>query len=144
MKRYLTIVISLTLLFYSSQFLYAGHEGQLYWLVGDDQENFFLYNTFDLYQGAENAIDQACLQAPGIGTFSGEIRVPSSLNFPAEKAGYCQNNRPLVPGTFDGNLYYAFLYCNGDKREMMDDSSCEVPSAVLDLESNQGPPCLVD
>ncbi len=144
MKRYLPIVSSLILLFCSSQFLFAGPEGLLYWLIGDDQESFFLYNTFDLYHGAENAIDQACLQAPGIGTYSGEIRVPSSLDFPAEKAGYCQNTRPFVPGTFDGNLYYAFLYCNGEKREMMDDSSCDVPYSSLDHELNQGHPCPVD
>lgn len=144
MKKYLSIVFSLTLLFGSSQLLFAGPEGQLYWLIGDNQENFFLYNTFDLYHGAENAIDQACLQAPGIGTYSREIRVPSSLDFPAEKAGYCQNTRPFVPGTFDGNLYYASLYCNGEKREMMDDSSCDAPSPPLDLELNQGSPCPVD
>lgn len=143
MKRSLLVVFSILLFLFLGSALYAFPEGQLYWVMDEYPDSYFLHNTTDDYNGAENAIDYACTQSPGTGTYTGDVRIlASSINFPAEKAGYCQLTRPLIPVTFDGNLYYAYLYCNGEKREdLFDDSACEVPTSPFNNDQNQGPTC---
>lgn len=136
------ISIFFTLFILCPQVASASPEGQLYWVVGQYPTVFFLHNTTDTYSGAEQAIDYACRQAPGTGTYSGTVRIlTSSVNYPAEKAGYCRNTRPFFPGSFDGNLYYAYLYCNGVQRGSMDDSNCQAPVPAIDPLLNLGAPC---
>lgn len=127
-----------TLIFSEAGFAYP--ENQLYWVVEEYPTDFFLYETSTTYNGAEDAIKHACSESPGSGTYSGSIRIlTSSNNFPAEKAGYCQITS-LGVGPFDGNLYYAYLYCNGEKREQMDDSDCLPPPPPFTPNRNLGPP----
>lgn len=64
---------------------------QLYWKTDEYPTETFLYTTTDPYSGAMAAIDYACLQYAGSnGTYTNEVDMAdSSVNFPAEKAGYC-------------------------------------------------------
>lgn len=116
-------------------------EGELYWATENYPEHTFPYDTNEPYNGAVAAIDYGCLQYAGNGTYTGTVRIlESSVNFPAEKAGYCRVTRPFVP-ELDGALYYAYLYCNGEQREQMDDySPCESPAPTLDKNKNLGQP----
>ncbi len=142
MKGKLLLIFLLALLTFSPRLLTAHPEGELYWIVEDYPDISFPHTTTETYNGAENAIDYACTQNAGIGTYSGNIQIlNSSMNFPAQKGGYCQNSKPFFPGTFNGNFYVAFLYCNGEKRELMDDTPCAMPPESLIKERNLGPFC---
>ena len=128
------------MLFFSNA-LAADPVDQLYWKTDEYPEETFLYNTTDPYNGAVASIDYACLQYAGNnGTYTNAVDMAdSSVNFPAEKAGYCLLKRPFFPGTFRGQLYYTYLYCNGEKREMMDDSPCQQAIEPYDPDRNLGP-----
>ena len=120
-----------------SQDLLAFPANVLYWATTNYPGQFFTYDTAKPYTGAVDAINYACQQNPGIGTYSGTVRV--DLPLPAAVSGYCQNTRIFFPGPFDGNLYTAYLYCNGVQRtDSMDDSPCQM---LIDNKSNLGPFC---
>jgi hypothetical protein len=141
MNKLLLLAIFILLIILQPCFSSAAPEGELYWVVETYPDQFFLHNTTDTYNGAEPAIDYACQQSPGTGTYTGDVRMlDSSTNYPAEKAGYCRNTRPFVPTPFDGNLYTAYLYCNGEKREQMDNSPCESPAFDPDHNLGACPP----
>ena len=115
--------------------------GQLYWKTNEYPDETFLYNTTDQYNGAVASIDYACTQYAGSsGTYTNSVDMAdSSINYPAEKAGYCLLQRPFFPGTFQGQLYYTYLYCNGEKRTMMNDSPCQQPLETYEPNRNFGP-----
>jgi len=129
-------VFFVTLLF--SQDLFAFPTGVLYWATTNYPDQFYTYDIIKPYNGAVDAIDYACRQSPGTGTYSGTVRV--ILSFPAATTGYCRNTRPFFPGAFDGNLYTADLYCNGERRiDEMDDSPCQ-STDVINIKGNLGSP----
>ena len=126
-------------------------EGQLYWKVDGDTSGFFsLYDPNDpatphygtKTYGAYSAVDNACEASPGNGTYIDSNKVKFVIFLPARFEGYC---RILTGGLFpfetNGNLYKAFLYCNGVVREDSDTSLCPVPPAQLVDENNLGIPC---
>ena len=144
MKIQLLPVFSLALLLFSSPPLSAAPEGQLYWLVETYPDQFFLHNPADTYHGAMPAIDYACRQnSGGAGTYTGTVNMHTSgNNFPAQKGGWCRNQ--TIIGVFDGAYYSAYSYCNGEKREQLDDSICVAPTPPFEVELNLGPPCPVE
>jgi hypothetical protein len=141
--KYSTLSVALLLNLVLIPVISLGAEptGALYWKTTGYPNEFFLYNTTDTYNGAVAAFDYACRQNAGTGTYSGAVEVlGASINFPAEKAAYCLNTMPFYPGTFEGALYYTYLYCNGAKRERFDDNTCEQPVAEVNRDKNYGPP----
>lgn len=118
---------------------YAYPEGVLYWITSQYPENFFEYvNDNAVSNGATFALDYGCRQSHGgSGTYTGNVRIDSSANdFPAQKGGWCRNQTFI--GIMDGAYYTAYLYCNGDRRDMFDDSDCQI--ATIPPEKNFGGP----
>ncbi len=123
-----------TLLFFlvlpSSIALASPPEGQLYWITNEYPTHYFLHtNDEGTHNGALAALNYACTQNAGYGTYTGDIYFDdSATNLPAMKEGSCINQHPLIPGeTIIGNDYFAYLYCNGVKRADGDDSVCNPP-----------------
>ena len=143
-KLFLSFII-FSLFMVSVSLVFAYPEGELYWATEDYPDNTFLYDSGETYTGAMAALEYACQQDPGgssSGTYTGQVDIDSQ-NFPAEKVGACQIHYPGFPNSFDGNSYTAYLYCNGIKRDMLDDNPvCEAPAPTLDPNKNLGhPPC---
>lgn len=117
-------------------------QGQLYWATETYPLFYVVRNTTLPNNGAYAVLEHACQQYPGNGTYTGVVRIDTHANdFPAQVGGYCRIRRPLIPTTMDGQLYVAYLYCNGEKRDMMDDlSPCAPPALGPEKEANLGPP----
>lgn len=113
----------------------------LYWVVEQFPDAFFPYNASEPRAGAERAIDAACRINPGQGVYTGGLVF--QIQFPAHKAALCQVRRPPIPGTIFGNYYHAVLYCNGVKRDEMNDDPCPPstpPAPAIDPVLNLGAP----
>ena len=118
--------------------------GQLYWATETYPSFYTIRNTTLPNNGAYAVLEYACQQYPGNGTYTGVVRIDTHANdFPAQVGGYCRIKRPLIPTTMDGQLYTAYLYCNGQQRDMMDDlTPCLAPVQEPNKEANLGqPPC---
>lgn len=114
---------------------------ELYWKINEYPGETFQYIEAEEYQGGKIAIDYACQQNAGSsGTYTGTVLTyNSSGSFPAQKSGYCMLRRPFIPGTYQGRYYTASLYCNGEKKEMMDNSPCNGADEI-EKNKNEGPP----
>ncbi len=143
-KLFLSFII-FSLFMVSVSLVFAYPEGELYWATEDYPDNTFLYDSGEAYTGAVAALDYACQQYHGSngGTYTGEVHIDASANnYPAQKGGWCIVNYPYI-GWMDAAYYTAYLYCNGIKRDMLDDNPvCEAPAPTLDPNKNLGhPPC---
>lgn len=119
---------------------FAQPEGMLYWAMDQYPEQFFQYTSDEeTSNGAISAMDYGCRQFNGgSGTYTGNIRIDGSgNNFPAQKGGWCQNRTYI--GIMDGAYYTTYLYCNGNKRDIFDDSDCQ--GTAIPPEKNFGGPC---
>ncbi len=138
------------LFFFSLFFLYPPYPlhgaeqpvNQLYWATENYPTEYKLWDESLPYEGGYEALDYACRQNPGSGTYANTVQIENSWgDLPAEKAGYCKVWRDNLPGTYYGALYYAYLYCNGVKRDMMDNTSCQSQVPELDRNANLGGGC---
>jgi len=111
--------------------------GQLYWKTSQYPESFFAYtNDSATYNGAFAALHYGCLQNNGgNGNYTGGVSI--DISFEAEVDGWCLN-RTFI-GVVPGAHYTAFLYCNGVKRDMFDNSPCQPPP--IRPENNFGETC---
>ena len=114
--------------------------GQLYWITEEYPNHYFDHNQTKAYEGAEDAINYACTQYSGVGTYNNTIRMYYDSE-DADKAGHCENKHHLIPDQVVlGEDYTAYLYCNGVKRLLNDLSPCEAPAQIVD-DNNLGTEC---
>ncbi len=115
--------------------------GQLYWATENYPDQTYLYDAVVTYKEAISPLDYACQQNSGSnGTYTGDVMIDTSANnFAAQKGGWCMNHHPYV-GNIQGNYYTAYLYCNGEQRDMFDDSPCSPPAPVIEPNKNLGQP----
>lgn len=115
---------------------------RLYWATEEYPTEYVLWDAGLPYEGGYAALDHACRQNPGRGTYTGVVQiVNSSGNLPGMKAGYCKVRIGVWPGTHLGALYNAYLYCNGVQKDILaEDMNCETQGPVLDRDANSGPP----
>jgi hypothetical protein len=114
--------------------VHAYPNGQLYWTTNEHPNQTFLYSVNPAtFNGAFGALDYACQQRYGSEIYIGEVQL--HLDFPAEKDGYC-----LIYWGIPGDLYTAYLYCNGVMRDWLDDSPCYPVADPFPPENNYGPP----
>ncbi|PIE60779.1 MAG: hypothetical protein CSA31_00310 [Desulfobulbus propionicus] len=106
-------------------------------MVDEYPEHYSLYNTTDEHYGGEHAVDYACIQNPGSGTYHSSSIEAYTVS---EKTGRCWYKHPLLGTPIPGNIYTAYLYCNGEKRAS-DVEACEPAAPTFDIEKNQGFTC---
>ncbi len=144
-KRFLFFFFSFFLPFlYTPYPLHSAEQpvNRLYWATEEYPTEYVLWDEGQPYEGGYAALDSACRQNPGGGTYTGVVQiVNSSGNLPGMKTGYCKVRKGVLPGTYFGALYSAYLYCNGVKRDMMDNTSCQPQAPELDPNANLGPGC---